>query len=441
MKQIQEFTFNQLKAIIPATLKQGNVPLLLGEAGIGKSSFIEDIATLMKAKVFTMPINQMADRADITGARILKDETTGRYKQAFFPHKIIDDAIEYAENNPKQDVILFLDEINRASADITSTVLAFITTRVCGTAHFPENIRFVTAGNDKGNIIALDNASLSRFVIFHVKPDLSTFFEVNPDLNPFIKNTLIKYPKDLTASQVEILNEEDVEDTEEKDETSLDDILNLDDSTFTQITVPRTITYLSNFLNAMGFDKSGTTEELDNIKSLILEEIEDSSNTLLNGVITAYTGVTSFTTHLYEEIINYFQSISTKTLSSSAQNIPLIKARINQDIINKIHYATNSTDVDVAISEIPDENIGSNFIWLISKHGKIEINNNNAYETAVTSLANKIDTLHPDDVSLFTQSMTQDSSIFDKKAIEIITNTKTQAMSNLVQLNSILSEE
>ena len=135
MQNAHEFTYTQLLPLVKADILAGNTPMLLGKPGIGKSSFTEALEKTMKTKVFTMPINQMADRADITGARIMKDEDTGRYKQAFFPHAIIDDAIEYAENNPKELVILFLDEINRASADITSTVLAFITTRMCGTMH------------------------------------------------------------------------------------------------------------------------------------------------------------------------------------------------------------------------------------------------------------------------------------------------------------------
>src|SRR5699024_7763864 len=151
----------------------GQTPALLGEPGIGKSALIEDLAREFKTKVFTLPVNQLADRADLTGVRMTQS-AQGDWGQSFFPHETIMSAIRYAEDNPDEHPILFLDEFNRASSDITSAILSFQTLRRIGTIEFPDNLRLIVAGNDKGNVTALDKASITRFAVYRVKPDIET---------------------------------------------------------------------------------------------------------------------------------------------------------------------------------------------------------------------------------------------------------------------------
>ena len=73
----------------------------MGEPGIGKSSFVEDVAQRTNTRCFTLPCNLLADKADLTGARLVLDEKTGVWSQKFFPHSVISQAIEYAKGNPK----------------------------------------------------------------------------------------------------------------------------------------------------------------------------------------------------------------------------------------------------------------------------------------------------------------------------------------------------
>lgn len=387
MQNAHEFTYTQLLPLVKADILAGNTPMLLGKPGIGKSSFTEALEKTMKTKVFTMPINQMADRADITGARIMKDEDTGRYKQAFFPHAIIDDAIEYAENNPKELVILFLDEINRASADITSTVLAFITTRMCGTMHFPENIRFVTAGNDKGNVVSLDDASLTRFIIYHVKPDIQTFLSVQKDLNPYIADTLSAHPEDLLGQEIV---EGDAEVDPDLEGDSIEDFLTDMEVGFRQMTVPRTITYLSNFLNEMGFDKSGSQDEMQLLQSLIAETtMEDGAETnLLTSMLISHIGHTTLTMHLANHIVEHYNNtLNAGSSSASGKQSPVEKYRPAQEFINKIHHADTASEVEEIINNLNDKERNNAFLWMTSTDARIEVDNNKAYDAALNILA------------------------------------------------------
>ena len=391
MQNAHEFTYTQLLPLVKADILAGNTPMLLGKPGIGKSSFTEALEKTMKTKVFTMPINQMADRADITGARIMKDEDTGRYKQAFFPHAIIDDAIEYAENNPKELVILFLDEINRASADITSTVLAFITTRMCGTMHFPENIRFVTAGNDKGNVVSLDDASLTRFIIYHVKPDIQTFLSVQKDLNPYIADTLTAHPEDLMGQ--EITEGSDDSDPDPQGD-AIEDFLTDMEVGFRQMTVPRTITYLSNFLNEMGFDKSGSKEEMQMLQSLISgTTIEDGAETnLLTSMLISHIGHTTLTMNLSNCIIEHYNNtLNAGGAGKAMKQSPVEKYRPKQEFINKLHHASSASEVEEITNKLSDKEKNAAFLWMTSLDARVEVDNNKAFDAALNVLADESD--------------------------------------------------
>lgn len=391
MQSAHEFTYTQLLPLVKADILAGNTPMLLGKPGIGKSSFTEALEKTMKTKVFTMPINQMADRADITGARIMKDEDTGRYKQAFFPHAIIDDAIEYAENNPKELVILFLDEINRASADITSTVLAFITTRMCGTMHFPDNIRFVTAGNDKGNVVSLDDASLTRFIIYHVKPDIQTFLAVQNNLNPYLVDVLNAHPEDLMGQEI-TEGDEDADPDPQGD--AIEDFLTDMEVGFRQMTVPRTITYLSNFLNEMGFDKSGSKEEMQLLQSLISETtMEDGAQTnLLTSMLISHIGHTTLTMNLSNCIVEHYNNtLNAGGTGKSTKQSPVEKYRPKQEFINKLHHASSASEVEEITNKLSDKEKNAAFLWMTSLDARVEVDNNKAFDAALNLLADESD--------------------------------------------------
>ena len=62
---------NTLMKLVKADLKCGIIPMLLGEPGIGKSSWTIDLCKELHTKVFVLASNQLADKADVTGARLV----------------------------------------------------------------------------------------------------------------------------------------------------------------------------------------------------------------------------------------------------------------------------------------------------------------------------------------------------------------------------------
>lgn len=328
-------------------LKGNLIPMLIGEPGIGKSSWIMDLANEMHTKCFVLPCNQLAEKADLTGTRLMPltktienpDGTTSEiivdYEQRFFPHEIIAAAIRYAEENDREEPILFLDEINRTTPDVTSALLSFSTTRVIAKREIPKNLKLITAGNDKGNVIALDKASITRFAPINVEPDTNTFLALDPDLNINIKNVLNRKPE-LIYCETRKLEIED--NNHDPADLSIEDLLD-EGSDMRQVTTPRTISGLSTFLNSLS-----ESDLLELHSETYLVNGEETS--ALEEMVVAHVGETSFKDHLMLEIAeNMFQSAqSTVLILSKPQSFDDLKNASTVDEINKMVAEMNENE-------------------------------------------------------------------------------------------------
>lgn len=296
--------FENLTLLVEKDIKNNCVPMLVGDPGIGKSSWVESLAERLGTKCFTLPVNQLAEKADLTGCRLVPVgmDKDGRqdYAQVFYPHIVIRKAIDYALANTDETPILFLDEINRSTPDVTSEALSIPTLRSIGDRDIPDNLKVIIAGNDKGNVCSLDKASITRFVMYHMEPDVNTFMNANPDLNKYVSAVLKKYPDRIVQDAVAIPANDGENKAENEDAVYG---IDYDDENMEQTTVPRTITCVSNWLN----------ECSDHELIGMLNTMTDNDNSLLYEAVVAHSGETPFSHALVQEIFD--------ALCSQAQNI------------------------------------------------------------------------------------------------------------------------
>lgn len=354
-----------LKTFVKHDLSTNSIPMLIGEPGIGKSSWVEDLAQELHTKAFTLACNQLADKSDLTGQRLVPTEYTDSqgtahktYVQVFYPHVVIQEAINYANNHPDQTPILFLDELNRTTPDVTSEALSIPTMRSIGNQHLPDNLRVITAGNDKGNVSSLDKASISRFVLYHVKPDTKTFLDLDQDLNPFIKTTLTKYPEDIfeleTPHVAQGNDPDDDDDNDDDNELNPDEIEAMlgGDQDLKQITTPRTISSLSRWLNS--FSNSDLLQ-LDQTP----DPDSDKDLTILYTGIIAHVGDTIFAGHLVDTIDKSLVSASV----AQTPNATLKKPKRFDDLLEA--NTKTITDIEQVIDQLPDSLRQDNLIYAL----------------------------------------------------------------------------
>lgn len=390
------------------------VPMLLGEPGIGKSSWVEDLGRKLHTKVFTLACNQLADKADLTGARLVPVETsTGEttYEQVFYPHAVIRRAIAYAIENPHETPILFLDELNRTTPDVTSELLSIPTLRAIGNTDLPENLRVITAGNDKGNITTLDEASISRFVLFPVEPDVETFIQVNTQLNPFVKTVLMQHPESLFCKMVQtVTSQNDDDDDDDDGMTSIDEILD-DGEDMNQITTPRTITGVSNWLNC--YDNAALMTLLQETRNRDGEEVS-----LLQEIIEGFTGRTNFTKFLMAEIATNLMTVNNQ---SNVTSVP------KPQCYDKMKQCPDITALNQFISTMSDHDKSGCLVYAL-----YEKTDNKAYINAI--LASGITTLESNDMKSL-MSLFGSDQLDDANVATFISNNAPLA----VTLSSILS--
>lgn len=387
-RNLKMFKFNDtLMMLVRKNLDTNAIPMLLGEPGIGKSSWLENLAKLSHTQCFTLACNQLADKADLTGARLVPiseqvvddngnviGEKIVDYKQMFYPHAVISDAIDYAEKHPRENPILFLDELNRTTPDVTSEALSIPTMRSIGHKKLPNNLKVVIAGNDKGNITALDEASVSRFVLYHVAPDTSTFLAIhNDNLNPFIKNVLTAHPETIFCKQVAVgVVSKDDDDDDNETEYDFTEIID-DTEELTQITTPRTIAALSRWLNTFS-----NQELMTLLSETTKRDGEDIS--ILQEAVEGHVGRTNFATLLMSEIAN-----NVMNTNNQSSNINVGKPAC---------YDTMKACIDIASLE--------DFFSTLSDNDKSGILLYSLYEQAdnsvfIKTLAPHVSRLIPDD--------------------------------------------
>lgn len=341
--------------IIKHDIDTNTVPFLAGEPGIGKSSFILDFfKNNYDAPCFVLNCNTLASKEDLTGVRTLPvigadgKPVPGQFTQRFFPAEAIRVAMQYAEDNPDKTVGLALDEINRCPSDVTSAVLTMVTARTIGDKTLPENLRLICAGNDKGNISALDDASLSRFAIYQVEPDTTTYLKLDEQLHPIIAKVLKEHPDVIMCrnNKVGDINDDD----DNTDITvSVDDAFD-DANAMLQFTTPRTISSLSRWLKSV---------DTDFVASMAAEATKtgvgtnSTDSTMLHDALIAHVGDTAFTDYVYTALL---ESLSTAADNNGTTPIESIKPAVYDQIAHVYEaYDANTAEGNTAIFNTMNE--------------------------------------------------------------------------------------
>lgn len=373
-----------------ADLRVGNIVALIGEAGIGKSSHVKSLAEQLDTKAFSLACNQLADKSDLTGVRLVPRKDGAQYVNEFYPHVVVQNAVDYALENPNETPILHLEEINRTTADVTSSILTFVTERTLGVAELPKNLILMISGNDKGNVVALDDASISRFVLYNVEPDAQRFMEVIGDaLHPFIREVLTADESLILCKPSEMLAVDGRDDEDDDDGDVTVSVSELDSyEEMNQFTTPRTLDYLSRWLHQFSDD---------DLRSLIAEsaELRDRQISVLQEAIEGHVGRTPFVDALMGVIAKALSS-NTPTQRTSSAGVP--RPGCYDSLIN----AGSVTDMNAQIQQLNDHEVSGAIVYAMQDNSTPA----NVLTVLTEQLAAKIDRLEPSDSTIFATILT-----------------------------------
>lgn len=350
-----------LLRILEADIASNNTVFLAGEPGIGKTSIVKSVAKSANSECFIVQVNQLADKADLTGARLVPTPDGKTFEQKFFAHHKVRAAVQYATDNPRTTVFLLLDEINRTTPDVTSGALSISTERELGDQALPDNLKIVVTGNIKGNVVALDSASLSRFSVYYVEPDAQTLVahldsrdNGTRPLNPMVKAVLVKNPQ--TVFEQSAPNSYTVVSNDDDDDTSMATFADLADASeeMLQLTTPRTIEAISDWLDEVEKNDPQFLKEL--FQTSVTLGSRDA--TLLHEVVEAHVGNTSFAKLLIGEIAGSFTMPQSQQQGSG---VSVAKPGCWDALVG----ASTQSDLDAIVASLSDHEKSGSLVYAV----------------------------------------------------------------------------
>jgi len=194
-------SYQAMLAAVPVVLKAGNVPNIVGEAGIGKSALVAEVATQLHAKLYTTVVS-LSEKGDLaipipplTSESFIETADYGRLADVQFgyTHTLIE-IIRYAEAHPQQPIIWFLDEFNRGTQAVQSELMNLVLQRTINTLTLPDQVQLVLAENPDASmrgfetstygVVASDAAIKDRTVRLVLTSDADDWLQWAAQTNP-----------------------------------------------------------------------------------------------------------------------------------------------------------------------------------------------------------------------------------------------------------------
>lgn len=158
-------TYQQLLITVPLVLRAGNVPSIVGEAGLGKTALVEEVAAKMNAKLFTTVVS-LSEKGDLsipvpplTSDSFIQTKHYGRLANVQFGYsETLVSIIRYAEENPDQPIIWFLDEFNRGPQSVQSELMNLVLQRQINSLRLPNTVKIVIAENPDNTMEGFENS-------------------------------------------------------------------------------------------------------------------------------------------------------------------------------------------------------------------------------------------------------------------------------------------
>ncbi|RXI79373.1 P-loop NTPase family protein [Levilactobacillus suantsaii] len=147
-------TYQQCLRAVGVVLASDSVPTIVGEAGIGKSALVADLAHQRHAKLFTTVVS-LVEKGDLvipvpplTKESFIQTKHYGQLADVQFgySHTLVA-LIRYAEAHPDEEIIWFLDEFNRGSQAVQSELMNLVLQRQINTLLLPKQVHLILAEN------------------------------------------------------------------------------------------------------------------------------------------------------------------------------------------------------------------------------------------------------------------------------------------------------
>lgn len=189
--------FSEAKNAIELVLESGSVPLIIGEAGIGKTSLVKKICKEENYYLVNIDANLLKE-GEIGGLPIVEN---GRTKYA--AHYKLLEIDEALKSNEYNGVLLFIDELNRCEHAVQQELMNIILNREINNYKLAENVKIVAAMNPSNKydgyeysdyqVVDMDSAQEDRFVWIELTSDIKEWINWAMSKDGNINENIIEF--------------------------------------------------------------------------------------------------------------------------------------------------------------------------------------------------------------------------------------------------------
>jgi hypothetical protein len=191
--------FLEVMACVELVLESGGVPLIIGDSGIGKTALIKRICKEKKLHCVTIDANLLKE-GEIGGLPTLEEYevTTNsgsikRKRTVYAVHNKLQEIEAKAVKDSEEEIMLFIDEINRCDHAVQQELMNIILNREINGFILPSNVKVVAAMNPSSNfnentnsnyqVVEMDPAQEDRFVWIEMEADVNSWIKWGMDLD------------------------------------------------------------------------------------------------------------------------------------------------------------------------------------------------------------------------------------------------------------------
>ncbi|UQS86629.1 ATP-binding protein [Nicoliella spurrieriana] len=212
-------SYQQLLTAVNVVISGGNVPNIVGDAGIGKSALVADLARQNNAKLFTTVVS-LSEKGDLaipvpplTADSFVQTKQYGKLADVQFgySHQLIE-IIQFAERHPEVPIYWFLDEFNRGSQGVQSELMNLVLQRSINSLKLPEQVHIIIAENPDAtmsdfadrdyHVVSGDDAIKDRTVRLVMRTDINDWLNwatTTHSIHPRIIDYLTEHPEMLST--------------------------------------------------------------------------------------------------------------------------------------------------------------------------------------------------------------------------------------------------
>lgn len=178
---------------VDLVLESNAVPLLIGESGIGKTALIKELCRKEGYLGVTVDGNLLKE-GEIGGLPTVEEyniEEEGkqitRKMTVYAIHNKLRQIDEALTRNPLQDIMLFIDELNRCEHSVQQELMNLVLNREINGYVLPKNVKVIAAMNPSNKyssfentdyqVVDMDPAQEDRFVWVEMEADVKTWLK------------------------------------------------------------------------------------------------------------------------------------------------------------------------------------------------------------------------------------------------------------------------